>query len=224
MENQSKPEPESCRLTLSRLPLPAKVLVSALLLTMAFGMVGAVGQIIVHDIIPTFFSESGGGGHSGHHGGEKAENNASGHHGGGDSEDFSSDMKASPTDSGKRGDLFAGEPLPKSIAPPEKPFYESDQFVWTLKWSHIHLFGMNMIFIFLGCVTFLLDIGERARAWLIGLPFAGVLTDIAAMWLKGFVSPAFFWLHIPGGGLFGAIFLFVFFRAMIEMWLTRSSA
>jgi hypothetical protein len=40
------------------------------------------------------------------------------------------------------------------------------------------------------------------RTWLVVLPFIGVLVDILAMWLKAFVSPAFFWLHVPGGGLF----------------------
>jgi len=42
--------------TLAGLPLPAKALVSAVILTIAVGMIGALGQIIVHDIIPTFFS------------------------------------------------------------------------------------------------------------------------------------------------------------------------
>ena len=42
--------------TLAQLPMPAKALVSIVILTMAIAMAGALGQIIVHDIIPTFFS------------------------------------------------------------------------------------------------------------------------------------------------------------------------
>jgi hypothetical protein len=38
-----------------------------------------------------------------------------------------------------------------------------------------------------------------------------------------YVSPHFFWLHIPGGGLFGMIFGFVFVRAFYEMWGPPSS-
>jgi len=38
------------------------------------------------------------------------------------------------------------------------------------------------------------------------------------MWLKGYFSPAFFWLHIPGGGLFGFTFFYVSARAFWEMW------
>jgi hypothetical protein len=77
---------------------------------------------------------------------------------------------------------------------------------------------MNMIFIFVGMVTSCLDLSSKARAWLIALPFIGILIDIASMWLKGYVSPHFFWLHVPGGGLFGMIFVFVFARAFYEMW------
>jgi len=77
---------------------------------------------------------------------------------------------------------------------------------------------MNMIFIFMGAVALFLDLSTRIRTWLIILPFAGVVLDIASVWLKIYVSPAFFWLHIPGGGLFGAIFAFVSFRALSEMW------
>jgi hypothetical protein len=80
------------------------------------------------------------------------------------------------------------------------------------------LFGMNMIFIILGSITIFLDSSVRLRTWLVVLPFVGVLTDIAAMWLKGYVSPAFFWLHIPGGALFGVVFAYSGIRAMIEMW------
>ena len=97
-------------------------------------------------------------------------------------------------------------------------FYKTDQFVWLLKWSHIHLFGMNMIFIFIGTITIFLSINDRIRTWLVILPFIGVLVDITAMWLKAYVSPVFFWLHLPGGGMFGGIFLFVAFRALCEMW------
>ena len=93
-----------------------------------------------------------------------------------------------------------------------------EQFVWTLKWTHIHLFGMGMIFIFMGGITLLLDMGSKVRTWLIVLPFIGVLIDILAVWLKVFISPVFFWLHTPGGGIFGTVFGFVSLRALWEMW------
>jgi hypothetical protein len=181
---------------LALFPLPAKALVTMVILTIAIAMVGALGQIVVHDIIPTFFSQE-----------EVAPTSAG-------------EVESPPqpeTSEGTigRGDLFDMETVEKKVA---KPFYKEEQFVWSLKWTHIHLFGMSIIFIFVGAITLFLDLSIKARTWLIVLPFVGVLIDIAGVWLKGYISPAFFWLHLPGGVLFGAIFLFVSLRALWEMW------
>lgn len=183
--------------TLTSLPTPVKVLLSSILLTLALAMVGAMGQIIVHDIIPTFFGADGK-----HDGAMETEKiNPQAHTASGET----------------RGDLF-GDDAALQTEPQPESILASEQFIWTLRWTHIHLFGMSMIFIFLGAVTVFLDISVKARNWLIALPFVGVVVDIAAMWLKAFVSPVFFWLHIPGGGLFAGIFFYVFWRGMNEMW------
>lgn len=193
-ENRSRGWP-----TLKTFPTPAKALATAIIAVMAIAMTGAMGQIIVHDIVPTFFSGSDSEKSADHAMPAMAENPA------GEEEKTAS-----------RGDLLSGESI--EIQEDKPSFFETEQFVWTLKWTHIHLFGMNMIFIILGAVTIFLDAGPKLRTWLVVLPFVGVLTDIAAMWLKGYVSPAFFWLHIPGGGLFGVVFAYVSIRALIEMW------
>ena len=193
--------------TLAQFPVPAKALISCILLTMMVAMLGALGQIVIHDIIPTFFAESS------------------------TMDSAGMAMEAMP-DSGsatdvtspvKRGDLFSDDvPVTKEKAHP-MPFHKTEQFVWTLKWTHIHLFGMNMIFIFMGVIAIFLDVRTRWKTLLVVLPFVGVLIDIATMWLKAFVSPDFFWLHIPGGGLFGFAFFYVSLRAFWEMWWTRKN-
>jgi len=92
--------------------------------------------------------------------------------------DNGSPEQAEPTEA--RGDLFGDdamvptEPQPKSIL-------ANEQFIWTLRWTHIHLFGMSMIFILLGAVTAFLDLSVKARNWMIALPFVGVVVDIATM-------------------------------------------
>jgi len=182
---------------LKTFPLPAKALASAVILTMTLAMAGAMGQIVVHDIIPTFFSSS------------QMEHRSS-------NSMQTMEQTTADTADDRRGDLFAEEL--KEMETDKPSILHSEQFVWTLKWTHIHLFGMNMIFIIMGAITLFLNLSVRLRTWLVVLPFLGVFTDIAAMWLKGFISPAFFWLHIPGGGLFGVVFTFVTIRAMIEMW------
>ena len=197
MEDQKRNWPK-----LKSFPLPVKALVSSVILTMALAMAGAIGQIIVHDIIPTFFSSS------------EME-----HRGSNSMQKMEKTTEGTADDS--RGDLFAEEPTESKT---EKPsIVHSEQFVWLLKWTHIHLFGMNMIFIFLGAITLFLDLPVRTRTWLVTLPFVGVFIDIAAMWLKIYISPVFFWLHIPGGGLFGVVFFIVTIKAMLEMWWVRNN-
>jgi hypothetical protein len=194
------------RMTLATVPGPAKVLATCIILTMGVGMLGALGQIVVHDIIPTFFSEA-------------ASSDAatlSGSHG------ETMAQAAMPAPANDRGDLFADLATVEPESP--EPFYRNAQVVWTLKWTHIHLFGMGMIFIFVGSITIWLDVGSALRSWLVVLPFIGMLADILAMWLKAFVSPAFFWLHVPGGGLFAAVFAFVSLRSLWEMWFQTTPA
>jgi hypothetical protein len=196
MSDAGKSRREAGLPKLALIPVPAKALLTTIILTMGFAMLGAFGQIIVHDIIPTFFAE---------------EQTAS--HSANEMESVTSPGEGEATS--ERGDLFASAPLEEKIV---EPFYKTEQFVWTLRWTHIHLFGMNMIFIFMGAITLCLDLTAKTRAWLIVLPFVGVLVDIATVWLKGYISPTFFWLHVPGGALFGTIFVFVAFRALKEMW------
>jgi hypothetical protein len=185
-----EPDDTACRRPpLRQWPLPAKVLATSALAALALGMAGALGQVLVHDVIPTFYP------------GASAAHAAHG---------------ASAPAAEERGDLFGTAP-----AEPARPFYETGEFQWLLKWTHVHLFGMSMIFIFLGGVTACLELKPQARAWLIALPFLGVLTDVASMWLKTYVSPHFFWLHLPGGGLFTGVFFSVSARALYELWAQR---
>ena len=187
---------------LATAPLPFKTLITAIIISMNLGMIGAFGQIIVHDIIPTFFTDT-------------KVNHASNEN---QKESEYKDVK----DVSERGDLFENSSLEENTPAP-KPFYMDEQFVWTLKFSHIHLFSMSMLFIFIGAVTLFLDLSKNIRSLLIALPFVGIWLDIAVMWLKAFVSPVFFWLHAPAGSLFGLVFLFVSLRAIYEMWILKKA-
>lgn len=199
--NQQSPR----RMTLALMPTPAKALATCIIGVMALGMLGALGQVIIHDIIPTFYSQAAD---------EETAPPPDDPH---DGMDHSPPPQSKPD----RGDLFADLSAVENKS--AKPFYRQEQFIWTLKWSHIHLFGMSMIFIFVGAVTICLDGGPTLRTWLVVLPFIGVLVDILSMWLKTFVAPAFFWLHVPGGGLFAAVFAYVSLRALWEMWVKPPS-
>lgn len=184
------------------MPVPLRALASSVIFVMAIAMAGALGQILIHDIIPTFYSQN-----------QMHADNDDNH--GGDSHTVQGEIT-------ERGDLLAELPV-KTQPQVSRPFYNQEQFIWTLKWTHIHLFGMSMIFIFMGAIASFLNLSVKTRTWLIVLPFIGVILDIATMWLKSYVSPSFFWLHIPGGGLFGAVFLYVSIRGLTEMWFVRDN-
>jgi len=206
MEHFLHEQKDKPRITFGVMSVPTKALATCIILTLTFGMLGALGQIVVHDIIPTFYSKNIS---------RDMSPSSAGH---GSKSTGHSELNSTP----KRGDLFSVL-SPAATQPKDKPFYKNEQCVWTLKWTHIHLFGMSMIFIFMGIISLLSDAGSKFRTWLIILPFIGVLIDILAMWLKGFVSPVFFWLHIPGGGIFALIFGYVSLRALWEMWFKPAS-
>jgi hypothetical protein len=106
MELESTVDERPSRITLAVLPTPHKVLVTCIIATLAFGMLGALGQIIVHDIIPTFYTSV-----------ESKEGSVL------------TDMTKEPqhASGSARGDLFAD--LSADEPEKHKPFYKDEQFV-----------------------------------------------------------------------------------------------
>jgi hypothetical protein len=192
MDQNKKQDAFELRPKLGEWSIPGKALVTIIILMMAVGLCGALGQIIVHDVIPTFWGEK---------------------------QPVEVDHGKSGNNKFTRGDIFATVPPEKKA----KPFYQTDEFIFVLKFVHIHFFGMSLIFIFMGAIVLFLDLSPKVRTWLIVLPFIGVIIDLASVWLKVFIHPAFFWLHIPGGGLFGLIFAIDSIVALSQIWLPVSS-
>ena len=185
-------------------PLPGKILVTIILIMTAIGFAGALGQIIVHDIIPTFWSEKS----------HLMTYTKAGSEPSSDRGNLLADSTAK-----KRGDLFGDIGEEKKMT----TFYQSEEFMYALKFTHIHIFGMSAIFILMGVIVLFLDLGVKARIWLIILPFIGVVIDLASVWLKIFIHPGFFWLHIPGGMLFGVVFGIDTVLIMGQMWRNQST-
>ena len=137
-------------------PIHGKALITMVIIMMSLGMLGAGGQIVVHDIIPTFWEDQ--------------------------KKHMTPDQQKAAVPAEDRGDLFAED----EMAPlPDVPFYESDEFIFALKFTHIHIFGMSAIFILMGAIALFLDLGSKIRTWLIILPFIGIIIDLASFSLKG---------------------------------------
>lgn len=194
-DSKRKASPDELGPCLHAWPLPGKILVTMIILMMSLGFIGAAGQIIVHDIIPTFW---------------------------GDGQHMSMDHDAMEKHSNPRGNLFADAPVEKPVEKKAAPFYQTDTFIWALKFTHIHIFGMSAIFILMGFLVLFLDLSQKTRIWLIVLPFIGVIFDLASVWLKLFIDPVFFWLHIPGGTLFAAVFTVDAILMLWQMWMNPS--
>lgn len=85
--------------------------------------------------------------------------------------------------------------------------------------SHIHLFGIAFIFMFVGLI-FALTTGvpRTLKAIVIVMPYAFLLIDIASWWLTK-LNPNFAWLVIIGGGAMALSFAFMWIVSMYEMWI-----
>ena len=49
---------EKHRMTFRVMSIPFKALSTCIILTLTFGMLGALGQVVIHDIIPTFYASA----------------------------------------------------------------------------------------------------------------------------------------------------------------------
>lgn len=85
--------------------------------------------------------------------------------------------------------------------------------------SHIHLFGIAFIFIFVGYIfTMSVGLSEIMKSIIISLPFAFLIVDISSWWVTS-IFPAFAWLTIIGGFGYMMAFAVMWFVSMYQMWL-----
>ncbi len=85
--------------------------------------------------------------------------------------------------------------------------------------SHVHLFGISFVFMFVGLIFSLASgVPRRLKATVIVMPYVFLIVDIAAWWLTK-LNPIFSWLVILGGGMMALSFLFMWTVSMYEMWI-----
>ena len=84
---------------------------------------------------------------------------------------------------------------------------------------HVHLFGLSMIFFLAGFIFCLTSLPEWFKAFLLVIPFAGMLLDFTSFWLLVFVSPVFAFCSMVFGGLMALSFFLIVLRPLYEMWI-----
>ena len=85
--------------------------------------------------------------------------------------------------------------------------------------SHIHLFGISFIFMFVGLIfSFAETTTTQYKCIAIGMPYAFLMADIMSWWLTK-IDPFFAWLVILAGMGMGISFMFMWVTSILEMWL-----
>jgi hypothetical protein len=85
--------------------------------------------------------------------------------------------------------------------------------------SHIHLFGISFIFMFVGLIfSFAETTSVKVKCIAIGMPYVFLIADILSWWLTK-IDPIFAWLVVFAGTGMGASFMFMWVTSILEMWL-----
>jgi hypothetical protein len=85
--------------------------------------------------------------------------------------------------------------------------------------SHIHLFGISFIFMFVGLIfSFAETSTVKYKSIAIGMPYLFLLVDIVSWWLTK-LNPMFAWLVIFAGAGMAVSFAFMWTVSVAEMWV-----
>ena len=86
--------------------------------------------------------------------------------------------------------------------------------------SHIHLFGISFIFLFVGWIFGIAEFNQRWKLILISTPFAFLVLDVASWWLTKF-WPSCAWITMVGGIGYSVAAMVMFATSFAQMWLPR---
>ncbi len=86
--------------------------------------------------------------------------------------------------------------------------------------SHIHLFGIGFIFLFVGWIFAMAEFDHRWKLILIATPFVFLIADILSWWLTKF-WPGFAWLTMIGGFGYSLASTVMVMASLAQMWLPR---
>jgi len=86
--------------------------------------------------------------------------------------------------------------------------------------SHIHLFGISIIFLLTGAIFAFSETPIGFRVILVVVPYLTILMDIGSWWFTKYIDPAFFaYVVIAGGACMGLALAAQIFISLWEMWI-----
>ena len=86
--------------------------------------------------------------------------------------------------------------------------------------SHTHLISHGVMFFLLSLVFLATTVKDRWKISLVLVAYAGIVMDVFSWWLAK-TAAAFAYFSVVGGALLGIAFLFFFFVPLREMWLKK---
>lgn len=86
--------------------------------------------------------------------------------------------------------------------------------------SHIHLFGISFIFLFVGAIFGMAEFNQRWKLILISTPFAFLVLDVASWWLTKY-WPGCAWFTMIGGLGYSLASTVMIATSLAQMWLPR---
>lgn len=89
--------------------------------------------------------------------------------------------------------------------------------------SHVHLFGISVIFLLTGAIFSLSEMPRIGRGIVIAIPYLAVWADIGSWWITKY-QPVFAYVVVAGGALMGLALGVQIVVSLWEMWLARRVA
>ncbi len=88
--------------------------------------------------------------------------------------------------------------------------------------SHVHLFGISILFLLTGTIFALSRFSARWRLTIMVLPFVAMWADIASWWLTRY-EPVFAYVVVAGGVLMGVALAAQIILSLWELWLAPAA-
>ena len=85
--------------------------------------------------------------------------------------------------------------------------------------SHIHLFGISIIFLLTGAIFSLSETPAWFRMAVVIIPYLAILMDIGSWWATKYFDPVFAYVVVTGGAFMGLAMACQILVSLWDMWI-----
>ncbi len=118
-------------------------------------------------------------------------------------------------------EAFSFDDLDEADAEPEEAIVPVPSLGKLVAEGHFHLFGYTSIFALCGLIILFADLKRWLKNTLIVAPFAASVLDIWSMLLTRFVGSGFAWMLMVSGMVMALSFLLVFVIGIYQTWFLK---